>query len=186
MQNFLCSQISNSSDQFSSPESLAWQILTDDINDFCGIVLPCVSAAEAINASLLNADGANKSNNNLQSLSRASYDSLAEQFEILITIYMEMVYGLLKINHINSLLNDDGELESDVNCENTFNPDLSQFTIKELYTVFSEKLRKIRVGLSVTNISDSDNSNSEYYCKILLRNVLEGKHHFTKYCITHF
>jgi hypothetical protein len=148
-----------------TPESLAWKLLMDDdVEKFAGVLLPCVSGDKS------------------DLKGEVAYDSLVDQFQILITIYMEMVFGSLKINHVSSLLNGDGDLDENVDVEKTFNPDLSQVKVKDMAGIFKEKLQKIRVFLSVNEIEDTDKENSKdfgyYYCRIILKDTLEGKTYF--------
>lgn len=150
-------------------ESLAWKLLMDEnVEDYAGVLLPSIM------------DGNDLTDNG--SPGRAPvydvYDNLADQFQMLITIYMEMVFGLLKINHISANLDKNGDLSEDIDLEESFDPDLSIFTVDDLVTTFREKLKKIRVFVSVHEIIDSENqfgNSSEYYCRILFRNTIEGK-----------
>jgi hypothetical protein len=163
-------------DNFSSPETLAWKLLTDEnCKDHSNILLPVVENNDDIQT-------------NPETLTDASYDNNATQFELLISIYMEMIFGLLKINHINSLLNDDGELDSDIDYDMTFDPDLSKFSKDDMLLLFREKMKKIRIFLSIHEIYDADidnyndfGSSSEYYCKIILKDTDHGRKHFLKY-----
>lgn len=164
-------------------ESLAWKLLMDEnVEDYAGVLLP----------SIINYD---LDTNESETINHHydAYDNLADQFQMLITIYMEMVFGLLKINHISANLDTNGDLREDIDLERSFNPDLSVFTVDDLVTIFREKLKKIRVFVSVHQIIDTDESDdespnltsvfgasSEYYCRILLRNTTEGKTFYRK------
>lgn len=151
-----------------TPESLAWRLLIDDdVNDYAGVLLPFVTGDN------------NTTNDSIR------YDNLADQFQILITIYMEMLFGMLKINHINSYIDTNGDLDESVDLEATFNPDISKFTIDDLIGTFRDRFAKIRVFLSVRGIYDSNENNpkeygsdSDYYCRIILKNSPEGKTYF--------
>lgn len=153
-------------DSIVTPETLAWKVLMDDnIEDYAGVLLPFVVD--------------NDQDHNTQ------YDNLAGQFEMLITIYMEMVFGLLMVNHMNSYMNEDGELEGDVDFNQTFNPNFTEYDISDLTDIFREKLKKIRVFLSVQELWDANESDprdfgsgNEYYCKIILKDLPEGKTYF--------
>jgi hypothetical protein len=163
MEEFLQGQ---HSDDIVTPESLAWKLLMDDdIKDFVGVILPYV----------VNDDAKNNTN----------YDNLASQFEILITMYMEMLFGTLKIQHVNAMLNEDQELDPELDLEETFQPNISKFSIDEMINLFREKLKKIRIFLSVRQIVDSDETNSRdfgseanYYCRVLLKDTPDGKTYF--------
>jgi len=164
MEDFL--HENQSDDNIMTPESLAWKLLMDDqIDDFKGVIMSFI-------------DGNEQENN---------YENLSGQFEILITIYMEMVFGLLKINHINGLLNEQGELETEreIDLEKSFNPDLNELSIDDLTLFFREKFKKIRLFLSISQIHDSETldprdfgSKSEYYCRILLKDLPHDQGYF--------
>src|SRR5579872_997996 len=102
-----------------TPESLAWRLLIDDdVDDYAGVLLPFVTG------------------DNNTAADSIRYDNLADQFQILITIYMEMLFGMLKINHINSYINVNGDLDESIDLEATFKPDISKFTIEDLIGTF--------------------------------------------------
>lgn len=154
MENFLCN---NQDDNIVTPESLAWKLLMDnDIEDFKGVIMSFI-------------DGCNEDNN---------YENQSGQFEILITMYMEMIFGLLKINHVNKQLNEKGELDPLIDLEKTFKPDLSNLSLDDMTQVFRDKFKKIRIYLSTSLVLDSEpddvkdfGSWSKYYCRILLKDV---------------
>ncbi len=168
MEDFLYN--TNIDDTNVTPESLAWKLLMDDnVKDYAAVILAFVS----------NDDVCNKNNER--------YDDLAGQFEILITIYMEMIFGLLKINHVNQYINEQGELKNDVDLNKSFKPDFSNFGIDDLKNCFRDKMKKIRVFLSAQTILDANDNNpgdfgsmTEYYCKILLKDTEGGKSYFLK------
>lgn len=150
-----------------TPETLAWKLLMDeDCKDYANEILPYV-----IN------DDENKNMSN--------YDNLSGRFEILITIYMEMIYIMLKMNYLNSLMNEENEIPDNIDFEKNFVPDLSSFVINDLIDIFRDKMKKIKIFLSVREIIDDDKTNnrdfgsqSDYYCKILLKDMSEGKTYF--------
>jgi hypothetical protein len=165
-------------------ESLAWKLLLDeDVKDYVNVLLPFVTNDEPIE----------ESNNNL-TFSNAKYYEYVDQFQILIAIYLEMVFGLLKINHVATYLNENGEMTENADIEKTFKPDMSRFKIDDMLVFFRERLKKIRILLFVheivdtkepNNASESDDDSdvkhiscSDYYCKILLRDSPEGKKFF--------
>ena len=89
------------------------------------------------------------------------------------------------MNHISSLLTKDGELSNDSDLEGTFKPDLSNFSIDDLTLIFREKFKKIRIFLSVRKIDNTNDNNpldfgseSEYYCRIILKDTQSGMRHF--------
>ena len=156
MSNYL----NTDNDDVITPEVLARKLLfDDDIENYSGIVLPFIINDE-------------KKEDNI-------YDNCAGQFEILITIYMEMVYGLLMINHINDHINDNGELDDTINLDATFNPDLTEYDIGDLTDMFRDKMRKVRIYLSVSEVHDNDIC-ADYYCKIILKDTFDGKIYFNQ------
>ena len=161
MEDFLCG---NQNDEIVTPESLAWKLLMDnEIDDLKGVIMSFI-------------DGCDENTN---------YENQAGQFEILVTMYMEMVFGLLKINHISKQLNEKGELDADIDLEKSFSPDLTNLSLDDLTVVFREKFKKIRIFLSTSLILDSDPENqknfgskSQYYCRILLKDLLVDRTYF--------
>ena len=168
MEDFL-DQSYEATENIVTPESLAWNLMMDEnVDDYAGMLMPFVSGDELLSQ-----------NNGIR------YEQLSDQFQILITMYMEMVFGLLKINHIMMNTNENGEIANEADLDKTFKPDLSKFGVSDMLTVFREKLKKIRVYLSVQEIWDADPENlkdygsaSEYYCRIMLADTPEGKTYF--------
>lgn len=162
-------------------ESLAWKLLMDDdVENYAGILLPLVFDDDT---SKNTKNTKNTKNNN--DLSDVRYDSLQDQFQILISVYMEMLFSLMKINHVNSFIDKNGTIDESTDLETTFKPDLSKFTSRDLIDVFRDKFKKIRIFLSVLEICDSKKnmprdygSSSEYYCRIILKDSAEGKTYF--------
>lgn len=153
-----------------TPEALAWKLLIDDdVKDYAGVLLPSVLGDHIDNGENI------------------LYDTLADQFQILVTIYMELVFGLLKINHISSFVNDDDIVDDNIDFDATFNPNVSELTIDDMINIFREKFKKVRVFLSVRGIYDGNEkdpknygSSSDYYCRIILKNSPEGYVYFDK------
>lgn len=152
-----------------TPESLAWKILMDeDVENYAGILLPFVLGDEQYAVSETH-----------------RYDQLSDQFQILIVMYMEMVFGLLKINHIMQHTDETGDVKDTVDLEATFKPDISKFGVDDMLLVFREKFKKIRIFLSVHEIYDADpkdskdyGSSKEYFCRIILKDTPEGMTYF--------
>lgn len=165
MEDFL--KIDQESEETVTPETLAWKLLMEnDVEKFAGVIQSFVDEADETD--------------DVDQL----YNSLSGQFEILITMYMEMVFNMLRINHITSQLTPDGTLDESIDLEASFSPDLSQFTVDDMLVVFRDKFAKIRVFLSVLKIhSTTDNprdfgEDTDYYCRILLKDTLEGKQYY--------
>src|SRR5689334_4214485 len=117
MEDFLGYSTDNcndNNDDIVTPESLAWKILMDDdIEKYSGVILPYTEQSNT-------SEGIEKSDN-----LDVRYESLSGQFEILITMYMEMVFNMLKINHVATYCDNNGGLLGDTDLEKSFNPDLS-------------------------------------------------------------
>jgi len=175
MENFLTQ---NDDDKIVTPETLAWKLLMEDENimDYAGIL-----DMQVIDPSINNN---NNTNNNTKSNSHIGYDDMVDQFQILITIYMEMIFGMLRISHVSDVMDKNGDID-DCDLENTFKPDFTNVTINDILDVFKERFKKIRIILSVREIYDTDMSNvrnfgkySDYYCRIILKDTPEGFKYF--------
>jgi hypothetical protein len=147
-------------DRLVNPDSLAWDlVMGDDRDDFTAVMQGFVSDGEG-------------------SFQANRYEQTADVFQILITIYMEMVFNVLKSNFMGELLDERGEIREGTDLEReleTYRPDFSRYTVEEMTDFFRDKLAKIRYFLSIRELTEfcSDDPNdygrdSEYYCKILL------------------
>jgi len=126
-----------------TPENLAWRLLTDD--------------------------------NFVETSIGLSMEDTEEYFQVLITIYLEMIFYALKSSYLA-----EGNTDYDL-----FKPDLKELTINSISDFFYEKFLKIKVLLSVEEIKDTDLSDindfsiyNDYYCKIMLKDTEYGKKHF--------
>jgi hypothetical protein len=148
-------------DRFMTPDTLAWDlVMGNDRDDFTGVMQGFVSDDHG-------KYGANR------------HEQMADEFQILITIYMEMIFNILKSNHMGSLLNENGDVKEGVDLEvelATYRPDFCNYSVDDMTGLFRDKLAKIRYFLSVRDLTDfcSNDANdfgpgSEYYCKILLK-----------------
>jgi hypothetical protein len=114
-----------------TPETLAWMLLVDEN------VEKKIDVGQLIAAIDLD----NEPNPTV-------YNSEAYEFEILITIYMEMVFGWFKLLH---LMEDEQK-----NLETEFKPNLSLVTLNDIIEPFTEKLTLIGYNLHVTEITNMD------------------------------
>lgn len=156
-------------DRYVTPESLAWDlVMGDELDDFTGIMQGLVD----------------DSNNSYRA---DRYDKLADEFQILITIYMEMIFNVLKSNFMGELLDENGDILDGVELESElerYKPDFRKYNLDDMTIMFRNLFAKIRYFLSVrdlTEICASDpndfGSESKYYCKILLQ---DDRRAFTK------
>jgi hypothetical protein len=163
-----------------TPETLAWKLIMDDtFKDFEGLLIPFVNSPNSPDIPTIP----------LHSNTNRLYEQLSDQFQILITIYMEMIFYVLKINHIMEHLDEsksDELNDSDSNdIEASFKPDLSNFALDDLTNTFREKFKKIRIFLSVRTIQNTNMDNprdfgseSAYYCRIIMKDTTYGMSYF--------
>jgi hypothetical protein len=146
----------NISNEF-TPETLAWQLLVDED----------IEKKIEIGQLIASIDLENESNPTI-------YNKEAYEFEILITIYMEMVFGWFKLLHL---------MENEQNGTNyDFKPNLSLVTFNDLTDPFSEKMSIIGYNLNVEEITNMEYFNllrNRSYCRVALRD-LKGDDGFFK------
>ena len=153
-----------------SLESLAWDLLVnDDIQNLSGDLLPFIT----------NIDG----NNTTHSHISMAYQQNADLFQVLITLYMEMIFSYLKIVHMNNNAEQSDEITNE-SLDKTFassEPDMTKYSIDDLTIIFREKMKIIGYYLSTTeiNIDEADDNpfgeSDKYYCKIILKDTPYGK-----------
>lgn len=129
-------------DDVYTPELFAWKLLLEDAN-----------------ASVLSA--------NLQSFTD-TYDEADDpttfSFEVLLTIFMELIFGMLKLNHYAE------------NQDDQFNPNFSNHNLEDIIPLLKHKFNELCYILSIEIIDETQENNSyvnmvnkNRYCKILLR-----------------
>ena len=168
MEDFLCQDSVDGGAV--TPEGLAWRLLMgDDIKDFSGMMQMFVE---------------DDKNHLTQD---HTFNLLNDQFQILITVYMEMVYGILKINHATQMFDKYGNVDEQA-LDATFIPDLSQFTISDMLLLFKERFKKINIFLSISEITDTDQTNyldfgfyKDYFCRIILKDTEYGARYFEQH-----
>jgi hypothetical protein len=137
-----------SNDTF-TPESLAWRLLVDDElknNTNIKQMLASIDLNEESNPDIFNKE--------------------AYLFEILLTIYLEMLFGWYKLLHL---------IENEMN-ENPveFKLDLSKLTLKDLEEPFKEKIKLLGYMLCIHEIKNKDYYDyikNESYCRVALRDL---------------
>jgi len=104
-------------------------------------------------------------------------------FEILITIYLEMIFNYYKLQYLENIVNNDidNDLDNNINNKisdkeitdkfNNFKIDLTQVNVNTLTNIFCEKFNKIKYILYVRELNKSEYENSKKYryCTLLLR-----------------
>jgi hypothetical protein len=126
-----------------TPETLAWTLITDE-------------------------ECENIKNGKLIFFSNISGLTLEDQtenkFQILLTVYFEMLFGWYKLLHL---------MNNEMNgTDNQFKPDLSSITLDDLTKEFVDKFKTLGFILYVREIVDNDNYENERekcYCKVLLK-----------------
>ena len=132
-----------------TPQSIAWKLLMDDIHDnFVNILMAC-----------------NLDNNQRET------DSVSFLFEILITIFMEMVFDLAII--INSSYKE-------------FNPKIDSFNLDEILPTLKNKFKYVNIILNIDTYKRNNNDEclrellDDRYCRVIFNNNHEHNHLFIK------
>ena len=137
----------NSDDNTYTPESIAWKLLVDD--DF----------AKTENGQLLGFLQEGQINDKLEATTIG--------FEILITIYMQMVVNWYKLLYL---------METSDNDDKNFKLNLNNITIDDLLNPFKEKIQTLGYILNITELKNLDIYNEfkkKSYCRIALRDLPE-------------
>jgi hypothetical protein len=97
-------------------------------------------------------------------------------FEILLTIYVEMIFNHYKMQYLESHVDDD---DFDNKFDN-FKLDLTQINVDILTNNFDEKIKKIKFILNVTELSRDifNECKNKRYCTLLFRDLLRDKFFF--------
>lgn len=129
-----------------TPEELAWRLLLDE------------------------------NVNNVQLLAYSDENSIEILFEILLTIYVEMIFNYYKLQYLESQADNDN---FDETYEN-FKPDLSKINISILTENFDEKIKKLKFVLSVNEISKEryEECKINRYCTIIFKDLLRDRAFF--------
>lgn len=127
-----------------SPEELAWKLIMDEnIND----------------------------NNVIMTF--ADENSKETMFEILVTIYIEMLFDYYKIQYLENTLYLDKKKEENIICDEFENLefDLNNINLELLTNIFTEKFKKIKFILNIYEISCEhyEYIKKNRYCTILLK-----------------
>lgn len=142
-----------------TPEELAWRLLFDDNVD------------------------------NVQLLAFSDENSIEILFEILLTIYVEMIFNYYKIQYLETCLNnDDGNNDNfNDNFDDNFNDkfdnyklDLTQINLGMLTDKFDEKIKKIKFILNINEMTFDrfEECKINRYCTILFKDLLRDKAFF--------
>ena len=142
--------VSNSiTDDIFTPETLAWRLLVDDeLKNDTNIkqIMASIDLDEESNPDIFNKE--------------------AYLFEILLTIYLEMLFGWYKLLHLMENEENDNPTEFKLN--------LSELTIKDLEEPFKEKFKLLGYMLNIYEITNKDYYDylrNESYCRVALRDL---------------
>lgn len=131
-------------DEIFSPENIAWKLLFDD--------------TKQMSAGLQTFSFENDNDG----------DPATFTFEILLTIYLEMIVGFYRTLHLGQK-----EEKGETITTDDFALDLDNINEEVLLNPFRDSLLKVNYFLKVREISTSEKGN--YYCKILLRDNPDDK-----------
>ena len=154
--NKLVENDENRPDEFYTPENLAWKLLMDNIDEELTGVLQA----------------------NSQDFQKED-DPSSFLFEILITIFMEMIFDIAIIMNAS-------ENESN-NSDEEFNPDMKNFDIDDFLPKLKEKFERVSILLNIEKhkrINTDENLRDiidNRYCRVILRYYHEDKKLFRKY-----
>jgi len=138
-----------------TPEALAWKLLMDD----------------AITTS------------NLMIFSDENNKEIV--FEILLTIYLEMIFGYYKMQYLEANCNnneaDDKTLDNYDDIYDNFKLDINKVNLFTLTNVFASKFNKLNFILNVREINREEyfQSKQNRYCTVLLKDSPNDEMYFT-------
>ena len=136
----------NNTDDTFTPEELAWRLLLDDNISDA----PILAFSEENTKEVL--------------------------FEILLIIYVEMIFNYYKMEYLESHV-DDNDFD---NKYDNFKLDLSKINLSILTNNFDEKIKKLKFILNVTELTKEsfEQCRMKRYCTILFRDLLRDKSFF--------
>ena len=89
-------------------------------------------------------------------------------FEILVTIYLEMIFDYYKMKYLESTTDKDDDI---INAYDNFKLDLTNINVQMLTDIFFEKFKKLKIILNVRDMSQIEYENTKKirYCTVLLK-----------------
>jgi hypothetical protein len=89
-------------------------------------------------------------------------------FEILVTIYLEMIFDYYKMKYLESTTDKDDDI---INHYDNFKLDLTNVNVDMLTNIFFEKFKKLKIILNVRDMSQIEYENTKKirYCTVLLK-----------------
>jgi len=107
-------------------------------------------------------------------------------FEILITIYLEMIFGYYKMQYLETNYNngdetEEGETDNYDDIYDNFKLDINKVNLFTLTNVFASKFNKLNFILNVREINREDyfQSKQNRYCTVLLKDSPNDEMYFT-------
>lgn len=101
-------------------------------------------------------------------------------FEILITIYIEMILNYYKLKYLENTINDENE---EYICDqfDNFTLDLTKVDINTLTGIFKEKFNKIKFNLNVIELEQSQYEfiKKNRYCNVMFKDSPQDSIYFT-------
>ncbi len=100
-------------------------------------------------------------------------------FEILITIFLEMIFDHYKLQYLQDNLDNQNISDQDDNFHN-FKLDLNKLDLNYITTIFVEKIKKLQYLLCITEISQEEyaTSKTSRYCTALLKDSPSDRTYF--------
>jgi hypothetical protein len=130
-----------------TPEELAWQLILDE----------------------------NISQRTLMTF--ADENSKEIMFEILVTIYLEMIFDYYKLKYLENTTDHDDDI---INAYDNFKLDLTNVNVNMLTDIFFEKFKKLRIILSVRDMSQIEYESTKKlrYCTVMLKDSPQDATYF--------
>lgn len=107
----------------------------------------------------------------------ADENSKEIMFEILVTIYLEMIFNYYKLKYLENTTDNDDDI---INAYDNFKLDLTNVNVNMLTDIFFEKFKKLRIILSVRDMSQIEYENTKKirYCTVMLKDSPQDATYF--------
>lgn len=135
----------NNNDEIYTPDELAWTLIMDENINKGGVLMV---------------------------FSDVCSDAKETLFDILITIYIEMIFNYYKIKYLENTIDKEEDNEDNINEEfYNIKLDIKKININTLLEVFYKKFMKLNILLQVSEISNEyyNYIKKDRYCTILLK-----------------
>jgi hypothetical protein len=107
----------------------------------------------------------------------ADENSKEIMFEILVTIYLEMIFDYYKMKYLETTTDKDDDI---INKYDNFKLDLTHVNVDMLTDIFFEKFKKLKIILSVRDMSQTEYENTKKirYCTVMLKDSPQDATYF--------